>query len=152
MDQDSDVVSISSSSNSDGESESLVDTNPSAASTTSTCPSSSASRNPPRAREGEESADDETIYRYGRERRRAYKDVGGRLGSGSEARVKLVVSREDGRQYALKVVPKPSDPAIKKRIERNARRRWDRLASLLTDHPNVGVFQEGFETSSQCES
>lgn len=116
--------------------------------TSSIASSASASAPPPPPRgvppSGDES--DEAIFRFGKSRRRAYKDTGKRLGSGAEAHIKVVTSLETGQELALKVVPKPTDPAIRATVEKLARKRWDALANALTGDPNAPVFQEGFET------
>lgn len=53
------------------------------------------------------SALDAAIFAHGRKRRRVYRDIE-TIGQGSEARVKLVESRETGQRLALKIMPKPT--------------------------------------------
>ena len=57
-----------------------------------------------------------------------------------------MISLETGERLALKVVPKPSDPAVRKRVEKTARRRWDMLSASVGADSGVPVFREGFET------
>ncbi|KAI9011832.1 kinase-like domain-containing protein [Hyaloraphidium curvatum] len=107
----------------------------------------SAATLPPRGDGGHTS--DAGIFAHGRRRRRVYRDAGKKLGKGAEAAIKTVVCTETGETFALKVVPKPADPARRAAAEKASRRRWDLLAPIVTGHPSMPYFKEGFETESK---
>jgi serine/threonine protein kinase len=91
---------------------------------------------------------DDAIFAYGESRRKAYKDIG-LLGSGSQAIIKLVRSLEDGLTFAMKVINKPSDPAVKRRAEAHTRYRWEVLLALIGNDSHIPLYKEGFETRSK---
>lgn len=91
----------------------------------------------------------EAVFGHGASRRKAYKIVG-RLGSGSQASIRLVQSMENGGAlFAMKVIVKPNNPEAKMRAETHFRRRSQILWKLIGTSPYVPVYKEGFETRSK---
>ncbi|KAI9014013.1 kinase-like domain-containing protein [Hyaloraphidium curvatum] len=100
----------------------------------------------PRGPTGAGPDDEEAIFKHGRARRRAYKDVGRELGVGVEAHVRAVRCVATNGIFALKKVMKPMGPELPD-ILRAARARWDRIAPVAASHPSMPRFVEGFESA-----